>query len=370
MRIRIDEPESTELAPAIIDEVTVDGLQTPSSQQLLLRPDTGRLELHYGVVQLRSQERVLFRYKLDGFDRDWSKATAERVTHYTNLPVGHYTFRVAAFEMNNPERIAETSLDIVQQPHFYQTVWFLTLCTLSLAAATWSVHKFRVGQLRARFQAVLNERTRLAREMHDTLIQGCVSVSALLEAYLSLGPEEPDARQNLMEYACNQLRTTVDEAREAVWNLRQRTASVTLLGPFLRSISEQIHREFGTPVECRISEESFVLPKDTIHELLMVVREAIYNAVRHGRPRKVEITVSFHRNECELRITDDGIGFEPGALSSLQVGHYGVVGMQERIQRIGGRFLVNSAPGTGTEVLIYVPRESAMPEPREAETLL
>lgn len=370
MRIRIDQPASTELAPAVIDEVTIDGLQVPSSQQLLLRPDAGRLELHYGVVQLRSQERVLFRYKLDGFDRDWSKATAERVTHYTNLPAGHYTFRVAAFEMNNPERIAETSLDIVQQPHFYATVWFLSLCTLALAAATWSIHKFRVRQLRVRFQAVLNERTRLAREMHDTLIQGCVSVSALLEAYLSLGPQEADARQNLMEYACTQLRTTVDEAREAVWNLRQAPASVLLLGPFLHSISEQIHREFGIPVECRISEESFELPKDTVHELLMVVREAIYNAVRHGHPRKVEITLSFHGNECELRITDDGIGFEPGALSSLQVGHYGVVGMQERIQRIGGRFLVNSTPGAGTEVLIYVPRESSILEPKEAETLL
>ena len=370
MRIRIDQPASTELAPAVIDEVTIDGVQMPSSQRLLLRPDAGRLELHYGVVQLRSQERVLFRYKLESFDRDWSKATAERVTHYTNLPAGHYTFRVAAFEMNNPEHIAETSLDIVQQPHFYESIWFLTLCTLSLAGATWSVHKFRVGQLRARFQAVLNERTRLAREMHDTLIQGCVSVSALLEAYLSLGPQEADAKQNLMEYACTQLRTTVDEAREAVWNLRQKPASVTLLGPFLHSISGQIHREFGIPVECRISEESFELPKDTVHELLMVVREAIYNAVRHGHPRRVEITVSFHENECELRITDDGVGFEPGALSSLQVGHYGVVGMQERIQRIGGRFMVNSTPGAGTEVLICVPRESGIPETREAETLL
>lgn len=370
MRIRIDQAGPTEIAPAVIDEVTVDGLQMPPSEQLQLRPDTGRVEIHYGVVQLRSQERVLFRYKLEGFDRDWSRATAERVTHYTNLPAGHYKFLVSAFEMNNPEQISETSLDIAQEPHFYETVWFLTLCTLSLAAAAWSVHKFRVGQLRARFQAVLNERTRLAREMHDTLIQGCVSVSALLEAYLSLGPEEADARQNLMNYACTQLRTTVDEAREAVWNLRQRPASVTVIGPSLRSISEQIQREFGIPVKCAIAEESFELPKDTVHEVLMAVREAIYNAVRHGRPRKVEITVSFHSDECELRITDDGIGFEPGFLSSPQVGHYGVVGMQERIQRIGGRCLVNSSPGAGTEVLIYVPRESGKIEPREAETLL
>lgn len=370
MRIHIDQAGPTEIAPAVIDEVTVDGLQMPPSRQLQLRPDTGRVELHYGVVQLRSQERVLFRYKLEGFDRDWSRATAERVTHYTNLPAGHYKFLVAAFEMNNPEHISETSLDIAQEPHFYETVWFLTLCTLSLAAAAWSVHKFRVGQLRARFQAVLNERTRLAREMHDTLIQGCVSVSALLEAYLSLGPEEADTRQNLMEYACTQLRTTVDEAREAVWNLRQRPASVILLAPLLRSISEQIHREFGIPVECTVSEESFELPKDTVHELLMVVREAIYNAVRHGHPRKVQITVCFDRNECELRIADDGIGFELHGLSSSQVGHYGVVGMQERIQRIGGKFVVESSPGVGTEVLIRVPGESGTLGRKEAETLL
>jgi signal transduction histidine kinase len=207
--------------------------------------------------------------------------------------------------------------------------------------------------------------------MHDTLIQGCVSVSALLEAYLSLGSEEVDAKQNLMEYACAQLRTTVDEAREAVWNLRQRPAKVTLVGPFLRSISEQVHREFGIPVECRISEETFEFPKDTIHELLMVVREATYNAVRHGHARKVEITVCFQPHECELKITDDGIGFEPDTLPSLQAGgHYGVVGMRERIQRIGGRLLVNSAPGAGTEVLVYVPRESVLSEKHEAETLL
>jgi len=370
MRIRVDQAGPIDLAPAVIDEVTVDGVQMAPSQQLRLRPETGRLELHYGVVQLRSQERVLFRYKLEGFDRDWSQATAERVTHYTNLPVGHYKFRVAAFEMNNPEQIAETSLAIVQEPHFYQTIWFLSLCTLALAAATWSIYEFRVGQLRSRFRAVLNERTRLAREMHDTFIQGCVSVSALLEAYLSLGAEEADAKENLLDYARTQLRTTVDEAREAVWNLRQKPAAVSLLGPFLRSLSEQVHREFGIPVECRISEESFEFSKDTIHDLLMVVREAIYNAVRHGHPRRVEIAVCFHRNECELKITDDGVGFDPETLSSLQGGHYGVVGMQERIQRIGGRLLVNSSPGAGTEVLIYVPKESVLSEKREAETLL
>jgi len=189
MRISIDQPKPADRAPVVVDQIMADGLQVAPLPKLSFGAKTVKLEFHYGVVQLRSQERVRFRYRLDGFDRDWSEATAERVAHYTNLPAGHYRFRVAAFEMNNPEEIAETSLEIVQEPHFYRTAWFLSLCVISLAAVAWSIHKFRVGQLRARFQAVLNERTRLAREMHDTLIQGCVSVSVLLEAYLILGAQ-------------------------------------------------------------------------------------------------------------------------------------------------------------------------------------
>lgn len=361
MRIRIDQPRPAELAPAVVDQVIADGLQIVPSPSVLLRPDTVKLEVHYGVVQLRSQERVRFRYKLDGFDRDWSEATAERVAHYTNLPAGRYKFRVAAFEMNNPQEVSETSLQILQEPHFYQTVWFLSLCIFSLAAATWSIHKFHLSQLRARFQAVLNERTRLAREMHDTLIQGCVSVSALLEAYLSLGPKEADAREDLMTCARTQLRTTIDEAREAVWNLRQKPAAVRSLGPFLASISDQVQRELGIPVEYVITGQPFEFQRDTIHEVLMVLREAIYNAVRHGHPSHVQIAACFGKDECELRVVDNGIGFDPETLRSLQLGHYGLTGMQERIQRIGGRFVVNSKAGVGTEIVLYVSKDTSLP---------
>lgn len=358
MRIRIDQPRPTELAPAIVDQAVVDGLQVSPSSGIVLAPDIAKLELHYGVVQLRSQERVRFRYKLEGFDRNWSETTAERVAHYTNLPAGNYRFRVAAFEMNNPQEVSETSVDIRQKPHFYQTIWFLSLCVLSLAAATWSVHKFHVAQLRARFNAVLNERTRLAREMHDTLIQGCVSISALLEAYLSLGPKEGDAKQDLMECARSQLRTTIDEAREAVWNLRQRSSAVKSLRPFIASMSEQVHREFSIPVEYTTTGEPFELQRETIHEAMMVLREAIYNAVRHGHPSRIELAVRFKNEECEVIITDNGTGFDPGTLPLLQVGHYGLVGMQERSQRIGGRLVVHSRIGTGTEVALYLPKKA------------
>jgi ligand-binding sensor domain-containing protein/signal transduction histidine kinase len=364
VRINIDQPKPSDRAPVLIDQVVADGLQVTPAPRISLGPDTAKLELHYGVVLLRSQERVRFRYMLDGFDRIWNEATAERVAHYTNLPPGSYKFRVAAFEMNNPEEIAEASLDIVQRPHFYRTAWFMSLCVLCLAAMVWSIHKFRLQQLRARFQAVLNERNRLAREMHDTLIQGCVSVSALLEAHLSLEHADADAKQDLMSCARTQLRTTIDEAREAVGNMRQTPLAVASLGPSLRKMTEELGQEFAVPVECRISGKPFEFQQDTIHELLMVVREAIYNAVRHGRPRKVKLDIAFGKNNCSVRILDDGTGFEPGDLSSLPLGHYGLVGMKERVQRIGGKLVLSSRSGAGTEVTFQVPR-SATPSSDE-----
>ena len=359
VRISIDQPKPSDRAPVVVDQVIADGAQLAPLRGISLGPDTAKLELRYGVVLLRSQERVRFRYMLEGFDKDWNEATAERVAHYTNLPAGHYKFRVAAFEMNNPEAIAEASLDVIQRPHFYRTPWFIGLCVIALAALAWSVHKFRLGQLRARFRAVLNERNRLAREMHDTLIQGCVSVSALLEAHLSLGHAEADAKQDLLSCARTQLRTTIDEAREAVLNLRQTPSPVVSLGPQLRSLTQQVTQEFGVPVDYTISGKPFEFQQDTIHELLMVVREAIYNAVRHGQPHKITLELLFERTECRLRVMDDGSGFDPDEASSLPVGHYGIIGMKERIQRVGGTLALASRSGYGTEISIHMPRRGS-----------
>jgi signal transduction histidine kinase len=245
----------------------------------------------------------------------------------------------------------------------------VSLCVLALAALVWSVHKFRLQQLRARFQAVLNERNRLAREMHDTLIQGCVSVSALLEAHLSLGHADGDAKQDLMSCARSQLRATIDEARDAVGNLRHTPLPVASLTPLLRKMTEELGQEFGVPVECCISGKPFEFQQATVHELLMVVREAIYNAVRHGRPNWVKLDINFRKNNCSVRIIDDGTGFEPGDLSSLPLGHYGLVGMQERVERIGGKLVLSSHSGSGTEVKFQVPRRATAPSDEDEKEI-
>jgi len=348
--------------PVVIDQVLADGRETPNRPSISLAPDNAKIEMHYSVIQLRSQERVRFRYMLEDFDKSWTEASSRRVAYYTNLPPGKYRFRVAAFEMNNPQQISETSVEIVQRPHFYRSSWFLGCCLLMLVALVWGVHKLRIRQVHVRFEAVLNERNRLAREMHDTLIQGCAGVSALLEAQCSLDESEVAAKDSLLGCARTQLRATINEAREAVWDLRHGNGSPTAIDPILRNMTQQISSEFGVPVGYQVSGRPFEFDQSSAHELLMVVREALHNALRHGQPSKVEVLIAFANNELSVRVRDNGSGFDPAAALSSSNGHYGLLGIQERAKRLAGKLVVNSRPGAGTELTLYVPRNGSTSE--------
>jgi len=357
VRVIPDQAQPSAPAPAVIDQVVADGIELPDLANISLGPDNAKIEMHYSVIQLRSQERVRFRYMLDGFDKNWTDASSRRVAYYTNLPPGRYRFRVAAFEMNNPGQISERSVEIVQRPHFYRSPWFLGCCLMLLGATVWGGHEIRIRQVHARFQAVLNERNRLAREMHDTLIQGCAGVSALLEAHSSLAETEPSDKDSLLSCARTQLRTSINEAREAVWDLRHADGSATAIGPILETMTQQVSREFGVPVEYRMAGRPFDLDQSTAHELLMVVREALHNAIRHGQPTEVQVGIDFGKNEFSVQVQDDGRGFDPATVSASSNGHYGLVGMRERVKRIGGTLALKSQAGVGTELTLHVPRK-------------
>jgi signal transduction histidine kinase/ligand-binding sensor domain-containing protein len=347
------------LPSVAVDDVSIDGRSVDPTEPLALSPGTTRLEISWSPILLRSQEGMRFRYRLDGFDSGWSNPSPRRVASWTNLPAGHYTFRVAAFEINHPQAISELALAIIQKPHFWRTWWFLGFSILMLAASVLGVYRVRLWQMRMRFEAVLDERGRLAREMHDTVIQGCAGISALLEALASLREEETSLPQELLEHARRQVRTTIDEARQAVWNLRQGQPSGKMLETTLRGMARQIGAESGIPVGCEISGKPFSLTQTAMHELMMMTREAVYNAVLHGHPGRIDVRVRFERNELTLQVRDNGSGFEPATVFGHESRHYGLVGMRERVEAVGGNFRLDSSPGAGTDLTVRIPRKAS-----------
>lgn len=203
--------------------------------------------------------------------------------------------------------------------------------------------------MRQRFLAVLEERNRIAREIHDTIIQGCTSISAVLEAVSTISPAQTHWREDLVNRARVQARTTIEEARRSVWDLRQKVVPSGELGASMARMSSQITAEFGVPVHCTVRRQPLPTSKAAMHEVLMIVREALHNAALHGSASAIHLSVDFDDDALKVEIADDGRGFEPNALSSNGRRHYGIVGMRERAARLKGRLEINSSPGKGTQ---------------------
>ncbi len=350
----------------LITSAVSDGRELPLGPRLLLPADSSRLELGFTPLMLRPQEGIRFRYRLEDFDPGWTYTGANREATYTNLPAGKYTFHVIAFEVNHPELNSEVTLAITKEPHFYNTWWFLSLCLLALSLVIWGIYRSRIRIVRSRFNAVLEERSRLAREMHDTVIQGCTSISALLEAVSSLQRENHSPERDLLDYARTQVRTTIDEARQAVWNLRHDDEPMQDLSHSIAVIAEHTRKEFGLQVECTTTGRPLPVQGPIARELLMVMREAIYNAVLHAHPRRIAITIAYGRDEVVLTVEDDGTGFNPQSPAGDGKPHYGIAGMRERMERIHGKMELTSIEGKGTTVIVRLSRLQLLASPLTA----
>ncbi len=340
--------------PVHFQQVRADGRPVPMIGTIQLSPGNGRLEFDFAPVRLRSQDGLRFRYMLEGFEKSWSPATSLRSADYTNLPAGRYRFRVQTYDLSDPDAVSEASIEVVQRPLFYRTWWFIAACIALLALIVYAVYRYRVRHVRARFEAVLEERSRLAREMHDTVIQGCTGVSALLEA-LSMNAPKNGGDSGLMDVARLQLRSTINEAREAIWNLRQ-DSDASGLGQKLESMTRLVGSEFQVPVTWSMDGTPFTVTEPVAHDLLMVAREAVYNSILHGHPAHVNVALKYRKRELILGLDDDGCGFDPQLVENGNGHHFGLKGMRERIERSGGRFRLTSAPGNGVQIEVRIPR--------------
>jgi signal transduction histidine kinase/ligand-binding sensor domain-containing protein len=343
-----------------IESVAVDGNTVIPDGALSLPAGNSRIEISYELVSLHPQDQWRFRYKLDGFDPDWVMAKPDqRTTTYTNLPPGHYVFNIELREAGQSKTRASAKLGIFKRHFVYDTFWFRTLCVLALAGLLILAYYLRLEQLHKNFKVVVAERTRIAQEMHDTVLQGCASVSALLNAASSNDVEDNESRLHMIQYASTQIKTTMDEARQTIVDLRTGRQQAVGLIQALEEITGRGLREHGVETSLVVDGETFPLGPRTSHALAMVVREAIFNAILHAHPQAIRVELHFSPNILEIVVTDDGQGFTPEAVQPED--HFGIQGMRERIAGFGGQLQIRSAKGTGTAVRVTLPRTGVLP---------
>jgi signal transduction histidine kinase len=348
--------------PVRIRTLDAGGQSYPDTGRLALPSRTTALRVAYTAYSLAVPERVRFRYRLVGLDTAWQDAGARREAFYTNLRPGAYRFEVRAANDDGVWATAGAALDVVIPPTFVQTPAFLALCLMAGGGTLWSLGAWRQRRLsaaaRARAEAVLAERLRLARELHDTLLSDVAGVAMQLDA-VTTTPARGDVEAIVAVVAGvrDQARRALDDARRAVVGLRTEPDAPAPLEARLADAAQRIFAR--TDVAARVDVTSALPPlAPAVDEAVYrIVTEAMVNARTHAGCTTVVVTCGAAGHDLALGVRDDGRGFDPTAAAAD--GHYGLVGMRERAATIGARLTIESAAGRGSEVRLVVPARAA-----------
>ena len=335
--------------------------------ELRLPIHTSNLQIDYSAGSLTVPERVRFRYKLEGSDREWQDVGTRREALYNNLGPGRYTFRVIAANNDGVWNTKGASVEFTIPPAFYQTRWFYALCALACVALFTGLYRVRVrqvaAQVRGRLEARLAERERIARELHDTLLQGVQGLMFRLHAVRELLPGRPEDAVQALKGALQCGDQAIAEGRAAVQDLRATTLApgdlaeaLMALGPEL--LPEGLAQQPSYHVLVEGKPQSLIpLARD---ESYRIAREAVRNAIQHARARRIEVEVVYGEKSFCLRIRDDGIGVDARVLeASRRGGHWGIPGMHERAESFGAHLEMWSEHGAGTELLLEIPATAA-----------
>lgn len=283
----------------------------------------------------------------------WTDAGNRRTAAYNRLPPGRYRFVVSAALANGTFGDA-VGVSFTRRARWQETAWFPYAITTAIIAAAGLVYWVRLRQVRTRFATVLDERNRMARELHDTLAQDFAGIATQLSGVASALRADPSAAERHLDVARRMTQHSLTEARRSILDLR----SSALTEGDLRAALESMARETtaGADVAIEVSgDASPRLDRQTEHQLLRMAQEAVANAVKHARARRVEIELRHTQTHATLTIRDDGIGFDPDLAFMAARGHFGLLGMRERARRLGGDVRFESAPGAGTSIIVTVP---------------
>jgi len=354
-------PENRLPPPVEIRQITAGHTDYPIQAHVQLPAHTRELQIDYTAQSFAAPEKVRFRYRLEGYDKDWIDAGARRQAVYTNLPAANYQFRVIACNNDGVWNEAGAAWEFSIKAPVYQTNWFRFLCSVAFGILLWSLNVLRLrrtaAQINVRFEERFAERTRIAGEMHDTLLQDISGFALQLEG-LSKTVSSPDKER--VRDIRKQAEQCLREAREFLWDLRAPTIEEKDLLSALREAGEGILT--GKPVKFHVTATGNrrPAPLKLQQQLFRIVQEATRNAVRHGEAKEIVMEIDYLDSDLlRVQMRDDGHGFDlETALRKL--GHWGLTTMQERARQLGGELKISTAPGHGTHIEVLVPINSSV----------
>lgn len=339
--------------------LTADGKRYLPNSALVLPPHTRTVTLDYTAASYLAPQRVRFRYRLRGIDATWQDAGHQREAIYANLAPGRYRFDVTAANDDGFWSTEGSSIFFQIRPAFYQTRWFLLLCALAAVLAALSLFRLKLRQVETRLKERLEvrhaERERIARELHDTLLQGVQGLILRFHA-ITQKMSSNDPVRALIEQALDRADEVLGEGRDKVRDLRLSGGTAKDLAETFVALGEELSEDY--PVKFRVittGEEQAIDPV-ICEEIHLIVREAMLNAFQHAHAEAIEVAVDFELRQLRVCVRDDGVGLDAHILGTgYRPGHWGLIGMHERAKHIGGRLRISSAQTSGTEVALAVP---------------
>jgi signal transduction histidine kinase/streptogramin lyase len=352
------------VAPTVyIEDVTLGDSAIRLDDGASLQPHPRQLRLRIVASDLGVAERMRVEYQLEGYDQDWVTAAPPYQAVYDHLGPGRYRFRARAWNEAGVASFAEATLAFRVLAGWEESWWFRMLGVLAVAGAgaviALAIHRSRTRRAMAvagvRFDAMLAERTRLARELHDTLLQGFTGITLQLDGVRSTLEESSAPLADNLSRILQRADRTLREAREMVWDMRQPGLVNADLGGALQAVSAALPNPAGIVIEHRVTGDPRPLSPTVATACLRIGREAMVNALAHSKARTMLVSLHYDSQHVQLEIRDDGCGATPEMLEAAAArGHWGIAGMRERARTAGGTLTVETRPGQGTRVVAVV----------------
>ena len=336
---------------------------------LTLPPRVRDLQIDYTALSLMAPAKVRFRYWLEGRDKGWQDPGTRRQAFYSDLWPGHYRFRVIACNNDGVWNDAGAFLKFTIAPAWYQTAWFFAFCAIAILLLLWTLHQLRLRQLQHQFsrtlEARVDERTRIARELHDTLLQSVQGLTLHFQRVRNLLPDRASEAIPTLDRALDGAEQAIIEGRDAIHDLRSPTSAANVLAEEIAAFGEGLAAKGSDqkePVQFRTVVEGSprALSSNVYVDIFRIAREALRNAFCHFQGHLIETEMAYTESQFRLRVRDDGKGIDPDErVIAERTGHWGLKGMRERAERLGGELEVWSEPGVGTEIELRVPASVA-----------